>query len=166
MPAARGEPREILALAGRVKSPAYSPDGAWMAGVGGLLWGLFGGIDLDFTDLLLGLYLVWVRQRWKRKDLVRRWFRMLLTGGVENVVRAGGGGGDERAWIGERVCISEQVCIGERVCIGDCVDGGARSWIGVRAGGDLGLAVVGDAHAAQGAIEPEGIRLFGCHHLS
>ena len=97
-------------------------DPAWMAGVGGLLWGLFGGIDLDFTDLLLGLYLVWVRQRWKRKDLVRRWFRMLLTGGVENVVRAGGGG-DERSWIGERVCI------------GDCVDGGVRSWIGVRAGG-------------------------------
>ena len=46
-------------------------DPAWMTGVGGLLWGLFGGIDLDFTDLLLGLYLVWVRQRWKRKDLVR-----------------------------------------------------------------------------------------------
>ncbi len=34
VPAGGGEPREILALAGPVKSPAYSPDGAWIAGIG------------------------------------------------------------------------------------------------------------------------------------
>ena len=34
VPLGGGEPREILALAGPVKSPAYSPDGAWIAGIG------------------------------------------------------------------------------------------------------------------------------------
>ena len=45
-------------------------DQSWLAGVGALLWGLFGGVDLDVTDLLLGLYLVWLRQKWKRKERV------------------------------------------------------------------------------------------------
>jgi hypothetical protein len=45
-------------------------DQTWLAGVGGLLYGLFGGVDLDITDLLLGLYLVWLRQKWKRRERV------------------------------------------------------------------------------------------------
>ena len=36
--------------------------------IGGLLYSLFGGADLDVTDLLLGLYLVHLRQKWKRKE--------------------------------------------------------------------------------------------------
>jgi hypothetical protein len=36
------------------------------AGLGDLLFKLFGGIDLDYTDLLLGLYLVAERQSWRR----------------------------------------------------------------------------------------------------
>ncbi|WPT12991.1 Sn1-specific diacylglycerol lipase alpha [Picochlorum sp. SENEW3] len=39
-----------------------------LVGIGGLLHSLFGGADLDFTDLLLGLYLVHLRQKWKRKE--------------------------------------------------------------------------------------------------
>ena len=38
-----------------------------LVGIGGLLYSLFGGADLDVTDLLLGLYLVHLRQKWKRK---------------------------------------------------------------------------------------------------
>jgi dipeptidyl aminopeptidase/acylaminoacyl peptidase len=34
VPLAGGEPREILALAGPVRAPAYSPDGRWIAGIG------------------------------------------------------------------------------------------------------------------------------------
>lgn len=34
VPLKGGEPREILALAGPVKSPAYAPDGGWIAGIG------------------------------------------------------------------------------------------------------------------------------------
>ncbi|MCJ7711662.1 MAG: prolyl oligopeptidase family serine peptidase, partial [Chloroflexi bacterium] len=34
VPWAGGEPHEILALAGPVKSPGYSPDGRWIAGIG------------------------------------------------------------------------------------------------------------------------------------
>ncbi len=45
-------------------------DQTWLSGVGALLYGLFGGVDLDITDLLLGLYLVWLRQKWKRKERV------------------------------------------------------------------------------------------------
>ena len=36
------------------------------AGLGDLLFKLFGGIDLDYTDLILGLYLVSERQSWRR----------------------------------------------------------------------------------------------------
>ena len=36
------------------------------AGLGDLLFKLFGGIDLDYTDLLFGLYLVSERQAWRR----------------------------------------------------------------------------------------------------
>ena len=39
-----------------------------LVGIGGLLHSLFGGADLDVTDLLLGLYLVHLRQKWKRKE--------------------------------------------------------------------------------------------------
>lgn len=39
-----------------------------LVGIGGLLHSLFGGADLDVTDLLLGLYLVHLRQKWKRKQ--------------------------------------------------------------------------------------------------
>lgn len=61
----------LTGIAKKIESYAdYDP--TWMSGVGNLLWGLFGGVDLDFTDLLLGMYLVWVRQKWKRKELVRR----------------------------------------------------------------------------------------------
>ena len=45
-------------------------DQTWLSDVGALLYGLFGGVDLDITDLLLGLYLVWLRQKWKRKERV------------------------------------------------------------------------------------------------
>jgi hypothetical protein len=38
-----------------------------LVGIGGLLHSLFGGADLDVTDLILGLYLVHLRQKWKRK---------------------------------------------------------------------------------------------------
>lgn len=38
-----------------------------LVGIGGILHSLFGGADLDVTDLLLGLYLVHLRQKWKRK---------------------------------------------------------------------------------------------------
>ncbi len=34
VPAAGGEPREIMALGGSVGAPAFSPDGRWLAGVG------------------------------------------------------------------------------------------------------------------------------------
>lgn len=40
----RAEPREILALAGPVRAPAWSPDGAWIAGVGV-------GVERPFDDL-------------------------------------------------------------------------------------------------------------------
>lgn len=36
------------------------------AGLGDLLFKLFGGIDLDYTDLILGLFLVSERQSWRR----------------------------------------------------------------------------------------------------
>lgn len=42
------------------------------AGLGELLFKLFGGIDLDQTDLLLGLYLVSERQNWRRFVSARR----------------------------------------------------------------------------------------------
>lgn len=39
-----------------------------LVGIGGLLHSLFGGADLDVSDLILGLYLVHLRQKWKRKQ--------------------------------------------------------------------------------------------------
>ncbi|WPT17902.1 hypothetical protein PSENEW3_00005904 [Picochlorum sp. SENEW3] len=39
-----------------------------LAGIGSLLHKLFGGADLDISDLILGLYLVHLRQIWKRKE--------------------------------------------------------------------------------------------------
>ena len=70
-------------------------DQTWLAGVGGLLYGLFGGVDLDITDLLLGLYLVWLRQKWKRKERVvseleSQGYRVAVKG--ENVWRSALGG--------------------------------------------------------------------------
>ena len=59
----------LSGLARRIEGYA-DYDQSWLAGVGALLWGLFGGVDLDVTDLLLGLYLVWLRQKWKRKERV------------------------------------------------------------------------------------------------
>ena len=38
-----------------------------LVGIGGVLYNLFGGADLDVTDVILGLYLVHLRQKWKRK---------------------------------------------------------------------------------------------------
>lgn len=39
-----------------------------LRGLGSLFHKLFGGIDLDSTDVILGLYLVHTRQRWKRRQ--------------------------------------------------------------------------------------------------
>eukprot|EP00890_Picochlorum_soloecismus_P005063 jgi/Picsp_1/5558/NSC_02917-R1_sn1-specific diacylglycerol lipase beta len=41
-----------------------------LAGIGKLLHKIFGGIDLDATDFLLGLFLVHLKQKWKRKTHV------------------------------------------------------------------------------------------------
>lgn len=38
-----------------------------LVGIGRLLFTLFGGADLDVTDVILGIYLVHLRQKWKRK---------------------------------------------------------------------------------------------------
>jgi len=41
-----------------------------LAGIGKLLHKIFGGIDLDATDFLLGLFLVHLKQKWKRRNHV------------------------------------------------------------------------------------------------
>ncbi len=70
-------------------------DQTWLAGVGGLLYGLFGGVDLDITDLLLGLYLVWLRQKWKRRERV---VAELERRGVFFSVRGGCSSRGTREW--------------------------------------------------------------------
>ena len=64
-----------------------------LVGIGGLLHGLFGGADLDVTDLILGLYLVHLRQKWKRKEHALRHLAQHGYKGLENSIRTW------RSWI-------------------------------------------------------------------
>lgn len=56
-------------------------------GLGGLLFKLFGGIDLDQTDVLLGLYLVSERQNWRR--FVTAKYRIESTGKYRYIPKPG-----------------------------------------------------------------------------
>ena len=59
-----------------------------LVGIGGLLHSLFGGADLDVTDLILGLYLVHLRQKWKRKEHALSHLGMHGYHGQEKVLSA------------------------------------------------------------------------------